>query len=64
MLKQSHEIMEKASSLASTVKDERWGDAERILAELEGLLDVLGNGIRDKVRAEIGAPDPDARDRG
>ncbi len=64
MLKQSHEVMEKASRLASTVKDERWGDAERILAELEGLLDVLGNGIRDKVRAEIGAPDSDARDRG
>jgi hypothetical protein len=64
MLKQSHEVMEKASSLASAVKDERWGDAERILHELQGVLDVLGNGIRDRVRSELDAPQPDPRDRG
>lgn len=64
MLKQSHEAMEKASALASAVKDERWGDAERTLQELESVLDVLGNGIRDRVRSELDAPKPDPRDRG
>ena len=64
MLKQSHEIMEKASALASAVKDERWGDAERVLQELEGELDILGNAIRDRARSELGAPKPDTRDRG
>jgi len=64
MLRQSHEVMEKASSLASAVKDERWGDAERLLRELEIVLDVVSNGIRDKVRSNLGAPKPDSRDRG
>jgi hypothetical protein len=64
MLKQSHEVMEKASALASAVKDERWGDAERIMQKLRGELDVLGNGIRDRVRSEVDAPQPDTRDRG
>jgi F0F1-type ATP synthase membrane subunit b/b' len=64
MLKQSHEIMEKASALASAVKDERWVDAERVLQELEGELDVLGNAIHDRARSELGAPTPDTRDRG
>jgi hypothetical protein len=64
MLEQSHEMMEKASALASAVKDERWGDAERILQDIEVVLDVLGNGIRDRARSELNAPKPDPRDRG
>lgn len=64
MLKQSHEMMEKASALASAVKDERWGDAERVVQEIERVLDILGNGVRDKVRTDLNAPKPDHRDRG
>lgn len=64
MLRHSHEVMEKASALASAVKDERWGDAERVLHELEGVLDVLGNGVREKVRSALDSPKPEPRDRG
>jgi hypothetical protein len=64
MLKEAHEAMEKSSAVASAVKAERWGEAERQLKELMSLLDTLSNGIGDKVRAELGSPKPDSRDRG
>lgn len=64
MLKQSHELMEKASALASAVKDERWGEAERIVQELERGLDIISNGVRDKIRTDLNAPKADHQDRG
>jgi hypothetical protein len=63
MLKQAHESLEMMSALASAVKDERWGDAERVLSELKISLDVLTNGINEKVRGDISAPSPETRDR-
>ena len=64
MLKQAHKAMEKASVVASAVKDGRWGEAERQLQELMTILDTLSNGIGEKVRSELDAPEPDQRDRG
>jgi hypothetical protein len=64
MLRQAHEAMQKMSAVASAVKDERWGDAGQSLLELRAMLDILSNGIREKVRTGIGAPEPDKRDRG
>jgi hypothetical protein len=64
MLQQAHEAMEKISAVASAVKDERWGEAERLLHELRTSLDALSNGIAEKVRTGLGAPEPDPRDRG
>lgn len=64
MLKQCHEMMEQASALAVSVKDERWSDAERVLADLQSTLDVVGNSVREKVRGELGVPKPDMADRG
>jgi hypothetical protein len=64
MMQQAHEAMEKMSAVASAVKDERWGDAERSLNELRTVLDTLSNGIADHVRATLDAPKPDPRDRG
>jgi hypothetical protein len=64
MLKQAHEAMEKVSAVASAVKAESWGEADRRLNELMTILDTLSNGIGEKVRAELDAPEPDSRDRG
>jgi hypothetical protein len=64
MLQQAHESLEKMSALASAIKDERWGDGERVLRELKVLLDGLTEGINSNVRSEISAPTPDKRDRG
>ena len=64
MLQQAHEAMEKMSALASAVKDERWGDAERSLRELRTVLDALSNGVAEHVRGALEAPEPDRRDRG
>jgi hypothetical protein len=64
MLQQAHEAMEKMSAVASAVKDERWGDAERSITELRTLLDAISNDVGDKVRGALGAPKPDRRDRG
>ncbi len=63
-MQQAHEAMEKMSAVASAVKEERWGDAERLLHELRTALDTLSNGVCEKVRTGLGAPEPDKRDRG
>jgi hypothetical protein len=64
MMQQAHEAMEKMSAVASAVKDERWGDAERRLHELRTVLDAISNGVAERVRGTLGAPEPDRRDRG
>ncbi len=64
MLKQAHEAMEKMSAVASAMKDERWGDAERLIHELSTILDTISNDVSSKVRGAMNAPDPDSRDRG
>ena len=63
-MQQAHEAMEKMSAVASAVKDERWGDAERSLNELRTVLDAVSNGVAERVRGTINAPRPDPRDRG
>lgn len=64
MMRHAHEAMEKISAVAAAVKDERWADADRALQELRTELDALSNGISEKVRASLGSPAPDPRDRG
>jgi hypothetical protein len=64
MLQQAHEAMEKMSAVASAVKEERWGDAERSLNELRSVIDVISNGVAERVRGTLNAPEPDQRDRG
>jgi flagellin-specific chaperone FliS len=56
MLKQSHEVMEKAAALAQAIKSENWDEAERILTELQSTLDLLGNQIGDNLRTNADAP--------
>jgi len=63
-MQQAHEAMEKMSAVASAVKDERWGDAERSLNDLRTAIDAISNGVAERVRGAIGAPEPDRRDRG
>jgi hypothetical protein len=64
MLQQAHVSLEMMSALASAVKDERWGEAERILLKLKVSLDVLGEAIGNKAREGLNVPRPDNRDRG
>jgi len=64
MLKQAHEAMEKMSAVASAMKDERWGDADRLIHELSTMLDTISNDVSTKVRGAMTAPEPDPRDRG
>lgn len=64
MMQQAHEAMEKMSAVASAVKDERWGDAQRRLNELRTMLDAISNGVAEHVRGTLDAPEPGARDRG
>jgi hypothetical protein len=64
MLRDAHDGMEKMSAIASAVKDERWGDAERELLLLQQVLAGLRRDLAAKVRDELMAPDPDQRDRG
>jgi hypothetical protein len=64
MMQQAHEAMEKMSAVASAMKDERWADAERSLNELRTILDAISNGLAERVRGTLRAPDPDTRDRG
>lgn len=64
MLRDAHDGMEKKSAIASAVKDERWGDAERALEQLQHILVGLRRELGAKVRDELMAPDSDPRDRG
>jgi hypothetical protein len=64
MLRDAHDGMEKMSAIASAVKDERWGDAERELQLLQQIVAGLRRDLAAKVRDELRAPDPDPRDRG
>ena len=64
MVRDAHDGMEKMSAVASAVKDERWGDAETVLQQLQQILAGLQRDVGAKVRDELRAPDPDPRDRG
>lgn len=52
------------SAVASAMKDERWGDADRLIHELSTMLDTMSTGVSTKVRGAMTAPEPDPRDRG
>jgi len=64
MLEDAHKGQEVMSDVARAVKDERWGDAERALKELQSLTERLQRGVGDKVRDALMAPKPDRGDRG
>jgi hypothetical protein len=64
MLEDAHKGREVMSEVANAVKDERWGDAQRGLKELQGLTERLLRGIGDKSREVLMAPKADRGDRG
>jgi hypothetical protein len=64
MLQDAHKGQEVMSAVASAVKDERWGDAQRALTELQAITDRLLRGVGDKSREALMAPTPDHGDRG
>jgi hypothetical protein len=64
MLEEAHKGQEVMSAVASAVKDERWGDAQRGLSELQSITDRLLRDVGDKGREVLMAPKPDRGDRG
>ena len=64
MLRDAHKAQEAMNDAALAVKNERWGEAERSLQQLQGLVVRLLQDIDDKVHEQLMAPKPDKRDRG
>jgi hypothetical protein len=64
MLQDAHKGLEAMSRVASAVKDERWGDAVRCLAELQEITSLLKRQVGDKQRELQMTPKPDRGDRG
>jgi hypothetical protein len=52
------------SAVSTAVKDERWGDAERCLKELQSISERLLRQVGDKTREALMVPKPDRGDRG
>jgi hypothetical protein len=64
VLEDAHKGQEVMSEVASAVKDERWGDAQRGLTELQAITGRLFRGVGDKSREVMMGPTPDRADRG
>lgn len=64
MLRDAHKGQEVMSAAAAAVKDERWGDAQRSLLELQQITTTLLSEVGDKVHEQMMAPKPDKGDRG
>jgi hypothetical protein len=64
MLEDAHKAQEVMSAVSIAVKDERWGDAERNLKELQHIADRLLREVGNKTREVLMAPKPDRGDRG
>jgi len=64
MLRDAHFRMEAMSAAVAALKDERWGDAQRSLQEVQQLIAVLMREVGDKLREEAIIPKPDNGDRG
>jgi uncharacterized protein YjiS (DUF1127 family) len=64
MLRDAHKSLEAMSAVAIAIKEERWGDAERMLQDLQRMTEKLMKDIGDKAREELEVPKPDRGDRG
>jgi hypothetical protein len=64
MLEDAHKGQVAMSAVSRAVKDERWGDAERNLRELQAIAARLLREVGDKTREALMAPKPDRGDRG
>ena len=64
MLHDAHMGLEVMSRVASAVKDERWGDAERSLQELQQITTTLMSQVGDKQAEVMRTPKADKGDRG
>ena len=63
MLQDAHKGLEAMSRVASAVKDERWGDAERALQEVQQTITTLMREVGEKVQEKMLVPKPDKGDR-
>jgi hypothetical protein len=63
MLREAHKGQEVMSAAASAIKDERWGDAQRLLQQLQQLAAGLMQAVGDKVQEKTMAPKSDHGDR-
>ena len=64
MLRDAHRGLEQMSTLVSAIKEERWGDAERVLNDIQRITVKLMKEVGDKARDDMATPKPDAGDRG
>ena len=64
MLQDAHKGQEAMSKAASAVKDERWGDAQRALKDVQDIITTLMREVGDKAQEKLLAPKPDKADRG
>ena len=62
MRQDAHKGQEAMSKAASAVKDERWGDAQRALQDVQDIITTLMRDVGDK--AQEMAPKPDKAERG
>ena len=63
MLRDAHKGQEVMIAAAGAIKDERWGDAQRLLQELQQLTTGLMQAIGDKVQETTMAPKAETGDR-
>ena len=63
-LEDAHKGQEVMSAVSTAVRDERWGDAERCLKELQSISERLLRQVGDKTREALMVPKPDRGDRG
>ena len=63
MLQDAHKGLEAMSKVASAVKDERRGDAECALHEVQEITTTLMREVGDKAQEMMMAPKPDKGDR-
>ena len=64
MLRDAHKSLEAMSAVVIAIKEQRWGDAERLLQDLQRMTEKLMKGVGDKPREDLEAPKPDRGDRG
>jgi hypothetical protein len=64
MLEEAHKGLERMSAACNAVKSEEWGEAERSLHEVQGIVGRLLREVGDKAREVMMAPPPDRGDRG
>ena len=63
MIRDAHKAQEAMHEAALAMKNEQWGEAERSLQEVQGLVAQLLREVGDKTQEALRAPKPDERDR-